>query len=125
MKRRHAFYGFVVLTLSASLLVSLAEYRYMRALGAPQSPTNDAIRFLSEQKIDFAHAVGIDRSLEESSIRFIVAFWNTSWFPLRYVPADGLEQLHDGGLKYFISPKVLALPVAFTAPGIFVYRLKG
>ena len=124
-KRRDVFYGFVSLVFLASLMGSLAEHRYMRVLGSSQSPTNDAIRFLREQGIDFAHAVGIDRTLEESPIRFFVAFWNTSWFPLRYVPAEGLEHVHDGDLKYLISPKVLALPVAFTAPGIYVYRLKG
>jgi hypothetical protein len=124
-KRRNAFYGFVGLMFLASLTVSLAEHRYMRLLGSSQSPTNDAIRFLREQGIDFARAVGIDRSLEESPMGFFVAFWNTSRFPLRYVPAEEVEHIHDGDLKYFVSPKVLALPVAFTAPGIHVYRLKG
>lgn len=124
-KRRDAFYGFVGLMFLASLTVSLAEHRYMKALGSSQSPTNNAIRFLREQGVDFAHAVGIDRSLEESPIGFFVAFWNTSRFSLRYVPAEEVEHIHDGDLKYFVSPKVLALPVAFTAPGIYVYRLKG
>jgi hypothetical protein len=124
-KRRNAFYGFVGFMLLASLTVSLAEHRYMRGLGTFQSPTNNAVRFLREQEVDFEHEVGIDGSLERSPIGFFVAFWNTSWFPLRYVPAEELEHIHDAGLKYFVSSKVLALPVAFNAPGIYVYRLKG
>ncbi len=124
-QRRNFFYGFVVLMLLASLIDSLAELRYMRMLGASQSATNDAIRFLREQGVDFEHAVAIDRSLEESPIGFFVAFWNTSRFPLRYVPAEEFDHTRDGDLKYFLSPKVLALPIEFNAPGIHVYRLKG
>ena len=122
--RRWALYGLVVLVLCGGLMVSVAEHRYTAMLGGAQSPTNDAIRFLCTQKVDFEHAVGIDRDLEVSNIRFIADFWNTSSIQLRYVAAEDLEQhIHDGDVKYFVSPKVLALPVAFNARGLYVYRL--
>jgi hypothetical protein len=123
--RRNAIYGFVGLILSASLLVSLAEHYYIIKLGTSQSPTNDAIRFLGGKGVDFEHVVGIDRSLEKSAIRFIIAFWNTSWVPLHYLAAGELEQrIHDWNLKYLVTPEVLAFPVAFHAPGIYVYLLE-
>jgi hypothetical protein len=123
--RRNGLYGFVGLILSASLVVSLAEHYYITTLGTSQSPTNDAIRFLRGKGVDFERAVSIDRSLEKSAIRFMIAFWNTSWFPLHYLAAGELDQhIHDWNLKYFVTPEVLAFPVAFHAPGIYVYLLE-
>ena len=126
VNRRRALVALLVLMLSGSLVVSVAEHRYMAMLGAAQSPTNEAIEFLRERKADLEHAVGIDRELEQTSdIQGIADFWRTSRIPLRYVAADALEQRrreHD--LEYFVSTKILPLPVAFKAPGIYVYSLK-
>ncbi len=123
--RRWALIALLVLVLSGSLTVSVAEHRYMAMLGAAQSPTNDAVRFLRAQGADFANAVGIDRNFEQTSnIPFIADFWATSRQSLRYLAADEVQQSGQGrDLKYFVSSEVLALPLAFNEPGIYVYRL--
>jgi hypothetical protein len=125
-KRRWAVYCLVSVMLSVSLIGSLAEHWYIKTLGTSASPTNDAIRFLREHDVDFEHAVGFDRSFAEGSIHFFVAFWNTSPRPLRYFSGYEIEKrIDDGHLKYFVSPNVLAFPVAYSTRGIYVYLLNG
>ncbi len=124
--RRRTLIALLVLVLSGSIMVSVAEHRYMAMLGAAQSPTNEAIEFLRERKADLEHAVGIDRDLEQTSNTHAIAdFWDTARIPLRYIAADVLEQRgRERDLEYFISTKILPFPVAFKAPGIYVYILK-
>jgi len=125
MKRPNAFYGFVGLVLVGSLMTSLAELRYMRVLGASQSPMNDAVRFLRDQGADFEHAVGIDRRFQGGNIGPMVDFWTTSRLSLRYLSASELEQRsREWDLKYFVSPEALSFPPVFSAPGLYVYLLK-
>lgn len=123
---RRAFYGFVALLLVSSLMTTLAEQHYINMLGTSQSPMNNAVRFLREPGADFAHAVGIDRRFKGGNIRPMADFWTTSRLSLRYVAADELVPAGpNADLRYFVSPELLTFPIAFEAPGIYVYLLNG
>jgi hypothetical protein len=117
----------VWLLLAANISVSAAEHRYVAQIGMTQAGLNDAARFLRREEPDVSHLM-FDEQLANGNIEGMLAFWTGMTHKVRYVNvADiaGTAAAPQSSPQFLISRQTLPLPVAYSSPGIFAYRLSG
>jgi len=126
-KRPAAMRLLVWLLLLANMAVSAAEQQFVTRIGFSQAGLNDAVRFLRREVPDISHRVMFDEQLANGNTEWMLTFWTGMTDKLRYVNVADIAgpAAVQSSAEFLISRQTLPLPVAYSSPGIFAYRLSG